>query len=165
MLRLRQQEPGDAGRGFAVVATEIGNLAEQSRSSSEEITKLITGVSKETEVISQSAIEMNQELEGQMAVIKTAIGSFSEIITMVEEVLPNIQGVKKAVGVVQNDKNDILNRVGDITAVSEEISASTEEIATSAKNMNQSMEEVAQHAIALADQAKDMLDGVESFKI
>lgn len=156
---------GDAGRGFAVVATEIGNLAEQSRSSSEEITKLITGVSKETEAISQSAIEMNQELEGQMAVIKTAIGSFSEIITMVEEVLPNIQGVKKAVGVVQNDKNDILNRVGDITAVSEEISASTEEIATSAKNMNQSMEEVAQHAIALADQAKDMLDGVESFKI
>jgi len=50
---------GESGRGFSVVADEIRKLAEQSKVSSGDVSKLIGEISKNTDVIVLDSVEMD----------------------------------------------------------------------------------------------------------
>lgn len=156
---------GEAGRGFAVVAEEIGHLAEQSKSSSEDINKLINGISLESATMTKSADEMNNELHGQTDVIEATIESFKTIVQAVEKVIPKINAAAKEAERINNDKDDIVNKIESASSVAEEVTASSQEISASTEEMNSSSEEVAASAEELNNMTKEMMDKVNLFKL
>ncbi|MEG0641561.1 MAG: methyl-accepting chemotaxis protein [Clostridium sp.] len=156
---------GESGRGFSVVAEEIRKLAEQSKVSSERIGRLITQISKDTDVIVEDSIEMDEELINQVKIINSSITSFSKIIEAINEVIPKIETVKNSAEYIDTDKNTILIRVDGVSSVSLEVSASSEEIAASSQEMSASTQEVAAAAQILSTMTKGMLDQVSKFKI
>jgi len=156
---------GEAGRGFSVVADEIRKLAEQSKLSSESISKLINDISKNTEVIVQDSVEMDNELINQVSIINTSITSFTKIIESVNEVIPKIETVKNSAVDIDKDKDSIMARVDGVSSVALEISASSEEIAASSEEMNASTEEVVLAAQILSTMTNEMLEQVNKFKI
>ncbi|KZL89693.1 methyl-accepting chemotaxis protein [Clostridium magnum] len=156
---------GEAGRGFSVVADEIRKLAEQSQMSSEDISRLINEIAKNTDVIVQDSVEMDDELLNQVKIINSSIASFEKIIEAVNEVIPKIEIVKNSAENIEKDKNTILVRVNDVSSVSLEVSASSEEISASSEEMNASTEEVSSSAQILSNMTKEMLEEVNKFKI
>lgn len=156
---------GEAGKGFSVVADEIRKLAEQSKTSSERITRLINEISKKTNVIVEDSVEMDDELMNQVKVINSSITSFNKIIEAVNEVIPKIEIVKNSAEDIDKDKNIILGRIDGVSSVSLEVSASSQEIAASSEEMNASTEEVASSAQILSTMTSEMLEEVNKFKI
>ena len=156
---------GEAGKGFSVVADEIRKLAEQSKVSSEDIKRLISEISKNTDVIVQDSVEMDDELINQVEIINSSITSFGKIIEAVSEIIPKIETVKNSAEEIDKDKNIILVRVDGVSAVGLEVSASAEEIAASSEEMNASTEEVVAAAQILSTMTSEMLKEVNKFKI
>lgn len=156
---------GESGKGFAVVADEIRKLAEQSKSSSEDINGLVNEIAKNTDVIVQDSLEMDDELINQVKIINSSITSFKKIIEAVNEVIPKIETVKNSAESIDKDKETIVSRVEDVSSVSLEVSASSEEISASSEEMSASTEEISASAQTLNSMTKEMLDEVNKFKI
>lgn len=156
---------GESGKGFAVVAEEIRKLAEQSKKSSNNISVLISEISKETKNIVQSTGHIDKELKDSSYVIKDSLDSFENIIISIEEIVPKINALNKSATAIDEEKNSIFEKIVGASSIAEETSASSEQIAASSQEMNFSAEEVARTATDLGGLTNELLKEVNVFKI
>lgn len=117
---------GENGKGFSVVADEVRKLAEQSSSSSEEISKEILQVQDQ---ISEAFQTMKQSIE----FMKQGTGSMDSISMIFEEIEEQVEKVKNVSSNVSEiakmlfDQNkNIYGAISNTSAASEEMVANTE---------------------------------------
>ena len=134
---------GDAGKGFAVVADEIRALADQSKSSTEQINTIVNellsnaNVSVEiTEKVTDSFAKQNEKINET----KDIFGQLNEEITLVTQSIADIDTEISELG---DHKNRIENTVNNLAS-------SAEENANNAEITGQNMEHF--HNIALANE-------------
>lgn len=156
---------GETGRGFAIVADEIRKLAEQSKTSSQNINSIVSTISGDSKEIINSAGIMNTELLNQVNIINVTIDSFKKIVASVNKVIPMIEAVNTSTTMINNDKYSIIGNVETISSISEEVSASAEEIAASSEEITASSQEVTVTAQNLRTMTIDMSNQVNKFKI
>ena len=140
---------GEMGRGFAVVAEEIGKLAITSSNAAEEIKKemqKLLDVSQTSTVKSEEVKKITGEqheiLDDTVTTIKTLLTDIKETITTTDEVVTNLTACNAS-------KNQVIDSMSSLSAISEENAASTEE--TSATS-----EELAATASTLEGSAKEL---------
>ena len=156
---------GDAGRGFSVVAEEIRKLAEQSKSSSNDINRLIQDISKETSIVVSTTNGVNDDLKQQTNVIEISVDNFKKIIEAINTILPQIEEINSTVEEINNEKDKIVETIHSTASISEENSASSEEIAASTQEVTVSAESLANTAQLLADNSNNLIEQVNNFKL
>ncbi len=156
---------GEAGRGFAVVADSIRNFAEQNRVLSVNINSIISGVTKETEQMKNTAYSLGKELNQQIEVLNTSILSFENMIEAFQRIAPEIDIVNTSVYELDDEKNQIIQNIEGVASIAEEVSASTQEIAATAQEMSASMEDITSSARILNDRTGEMQEQVKQFVI
>ena len=156
---------GEAGRGFNVVANEIRKLAEQSKESSQNICKIITGLMITTKEIVNDSKEMEKELESQRKVIYDVLSSFSEINILVKEIAPKISSIDTAFTNITNSKEDILKTIDELSDMVEGTSKSIDQITLSAIDLSKLGDKVSQKADLLLDESDSLTEQVKQFLI
>ncbi|WP_315068285.1 methyl-accepting chemotaxis protein [uncultured Clostridium sp.] len=156
---------GEAGKGFAVVADEIRKLAEQSKNSSNDINELLTSIQDETNAVTRTTSDANDELSKQVSVIDTSINSFKDIIKSIEEILPKISEINSSILGINNSKNEIISVAENTSVVAEENSASSEEIAATTQDMITSSNQVDETSQLLKEKTTSMINQIKKFTL
>jgi methyl-accepting chemotaxis protein len=155
---------GDAGRGFSIVADEIRKLAEQSKESAQSINELLKNLSSESNSVVVDTEKVDYQMLNQTKIINDVAVSLKEIMTDIEQLLPEIQTANSSIVDANNRKGNIICSVETLSSVAEEISASSEEIAALSEGLSTSTMEVAYASENLVHMMNKVTDNINKFK-
>jgi methyl-accepting chemotaxis protein len=140
---------GEAGKGFAVVADEVRKLADQSRTSTEEINNLMQSIQDESHLAMESMSNMKMVAKQQNIAVEQTGNAFATIANAIDTIVTKIGDVNHAVNKMQNDKSEVISVIENISSVSEETAASSEQVAATTENQLKLISE-------MQDAAKDL---------
>ncbi|PZD95881.1 methyl-accepting chemotaxis protein [Paenibacillus sambharensis] len=154
---------GEQGRGFAVVAGEVRKLAEQSRSSANQIAKLITGIQHVSDSAVTEMQQGTQEVHKGIQLIEVAGQSFEGIMSLIGQVESDIHSVTRSTDEIMSDTHKVVETIGQISEIARENADGTQSVAASTEQQLASMEEISASSAALANLAEELNELIGKF--
>ena len=156
---------GEAGRGFAVVADEIRKLADQSVDAVNQIQKIVKDITTKTKDTIDTAKKAENIVETQTLALNKTVQVFDSINGHVNELANNLNNISIGIKRIETAKEDTIDAIQDISAVSEETAASSEEVSATALSQIDSVESMRNAAIELANNANILAEAIKAFKV
>jgi methyl-accepting chemotaxis protein len=119
---------GEHGRGFAVVADAVRSLAEQSRDSTQEISRLIRSIQEQID----AAVKVSTQ---GTAGARAAREALDNIVAKVNEITLMIEGISAAGEEQAAGANEVAAAMQNLGAITEEVAASSEETAAASAQL------------------------------
>ena len=114
---------GEAGKGFAVVADDIRQLSEQTNNASNEITKIIGELTEDANKAMESIDNTVESVELQNQVSRDTASSFETINNNVEDLINKITDIGNSMEMIDSSTNEINDNISNLSATSEEVAA------------------------------------------
>lgn len=156
---------GEGGKGFAVVASEISKLSVQTTNSINGIERLTSEVSAAIEETQAYVNKGADAITLTKEVSRDAGNAFHKIEDSISKIVDEIQILIEAIHRVNNDKNDVVESIENISAISQETTSATEEISSSLEVQLSQMEYASKAAHELELIAKELEQLLSKFKI
>lgn len=156
---------GQAGRGFAVVADEIRKLADESVKAASEIETIVTMIQSKTQTTAVTAKRAEDIVESQTDALHKTIDVFEDIDKHVVKLAGNLDNISVGVKGIENAKEDTVDAISNISAVSEETAAAAEEVSSTANSQIHSVESLSQAAAELSNDAQKLQEVIQLFRI
>ncbi|MFC0300443.1 methyl-accepting chemotaxis protein [Virgibacillus soli] len=156
---------GEHGRGFAVVADEVRNLAEQSKSSAEQIAAFIEKIQADTSFAVDAMDMGTKEVKLGMEVVQEAEKGFKKILRLIEHVTAQTQETSAASEEMSASLEQVNSSMGEIASITKASSDSTQNVASSSEEQLAAMEQINYSVSELTKMAEDLLEHVSKFKI
>jgi len=148
---------GDAGRGFAVVAEQIRQLSEQTRQSTENISRIIMELNQNAEEVVEKVESSVQAAGRQNKMILTAADDFQKLDKNIGDLLQEIKEIDGRIAHLSDSNNRIVESISHLSAMTEEITASADQAAAISKE-NLEHTSTAQTALELINQTTERMD-------
>ena len=148
---------GEAGRGFAVVADQIRQLAEQTKSSTESITRIIAELNENANQVVRSVEDSVSATENQNKMIHTAADSFEKLDRNMESLIVDVQEIDQRISHLSDANNRIVESISQLSATTQEVTASAEQ-ASSLSEKNLKYAEQAKEAITMIQNTAEQMD-------
>lgn len=142
---------GEYGRGFSVVATEIRQLAEKSKDSTQKIEKIITTIQRQSQRMLEQTTASLTGGEKQSQLISQAIASSIEVFKRNHSLVEEIEDVHHATEEIVSIQNLALGTLETIAASTQENAAGTQEVSANTEEVLAMMEEFLGHVDRLTE--------------
>jgi len=119
---------GEAGRGFAVVADQIRQLAEQTKQSTEEITRIINELNANANEVVVSVKKSVEATEDQNEKIAAASVAFSKLNEDMVILIDDINEMDREILDLSESNNTIVDNISHLSAATEEVTANAEQV-------------------------------------
>lgn len=156
---------GEAGRGFSVVAEEIRKLAEQSTAFTEDIQNTINDLIKKSLQAVNTMKDSQQITLSQSKSVEMTSDKFTGISSAVDHILTQIAEITESRKAMTRKKEDLIDLMGSLSAISEENAAGTEQAAATIEEQSASMDEISEASNELAKIAEELKMAVSRFKL
>ena len=156
---------GENGKGFAVVADEVRKLAEQSQVSAKDISRLLSGIQKDTAESVNLLNEAKSQAENGVKISTETADTFGEILNSTQMVTPKIKEVTATIQQIASYVQGVSASADEIASLSKVNGSNTEEVASSTEEQLASMEEIKASAQVLAGMAEELMTVVKRFRI
>ncbi len=156
---------GKTGEGFAVVADEIRKLAEQAMKSARDISYIIGNTQKQTEKIVEKAEKTETIIKLQNEAVSDTTQVFRSIRLSMEILTTKVNEIMSSITEMENKKEQAINSIQNISAVSQETAASSEEVTASVQEQLSRIEQLASYAKILDESACELEESVSMFKL
>lgn len=156
---------GEAGRGFAVVADQIRKLAEETAGATNEIKEIVGKVIQNSDNAVLRVHEVSRAQEEQFKIIQASVQMFNKINDSFSLLSENIASVDKNAAIIAQSKEEILDAVSNISAVSEETTASTEEANANMIEQKSAIDELSEYGQVLKELTHELIQQVKRFKV
>ncbi|MCB2314099.1 methyl-accepting chemotaxis protein [Clostridium tagluense] len=156
---------GEAGRGFAVVADEVRKLAEQSAVSALEIDKVIVDISTSVHELLQGIMYSTELNDKTNKSVEVTNETFIKIKKSIELLECNMVDVNSSLQNINQYKDILRDKLGNVASVVEEASATTQEVSASSHEQLEGIQEVVKAAENLNCLADDLRESTNKFKI
>ena len=156
---------GEHGRGFAVVAEEVRKLAEQSSTSADEITALITSIQEKA----KNAVEVMQEgasrAQGGTDAVDAAGRTFKEIAAMVEHVASESDAMGGRVHELEQSTRSIRDSAESMNKMSRSVAAESQTVSASTQEQTAAVQQIAGASRSLNEMSQAMHSAISKFKV
>lgn len=156
---------GEAGKGFAVVAEEIRKLSEETGRATRSIEEILNNIQTEVASTKENMDLSELALGDANKTLEEAKKAFREIY---EATLSSIKGIKELnnrLETVNQDKDEVIFAIQNISSVTEEAAASTEELSASMEEQAATMETIADNTENLSKTIDKLEELVDKFKL
>ena len=154
---------GEAGKGFAVVADEIRKLAEETAVSAHEIDSIIKEISEKSNKAVDKVSNTTNVVKDQEEAVMESQKIFIDIVHSVESLSDKVSIIADSISVINTMKDNVLDKVGDLSALLEETAAGSEEVTASAHEVNASTETFVHDLNILKEKTEELKQHISTF--
>lgn len=155
---------GEMGKGFAVVADEIRSLSEQSKSSAEEIVRIIQDLIANSDRSVMTMTELTQIMEEQNEMLMNTEAVFEKLNREINIVVSAVENIDKQIERLDTEKTNVTGVVESLAAIAEENAASAQETSASMTELQNIISECSEDTAKIAALAKKIADDTSMFK-
>ena len=156
---------GENGKGFAVVAEEIRKLADQSKQSTDNVSKVIKNV-YDNATSTVKLIETSEKVfKEQNEAVNFTNESFVNIIDSTEKISFYVNLMNELMNEINTQKEETLKSANNMKLITENSSANTEEVLAATEEQSASAETLEQNSNQLSDTVKSLSDSLSKFII
>ena len=156
---------GDAGKGFTVVADEIRKLAEDTKSSTDEISNIVKEIQDGIKNVKGSVDTSQAVVKSAGQAMDKAMDSFNGIDGCIDKITVKIESLTDKIKKINDDKDEVVNSIQEISAITQQSAASTEEVSASIDEETKAIEAITDTSVRLEDIAKRLDNLVKKFTI
>lgn len=156
---------GEAGKGFSVVADEIRKLSEETSKATNDIKDIIINIQQVSSTAVEVAENVSEDVLEQNGAISYTEKVFKQLLKILESINNNLYDIKEASNNLNYSKEEILNIIGEILALTEETSASMEEISASVEEELKNIENTTRLSQETKKLVDELEDNIKVFKI
>lgn len=156
---------GDAGRGFAVVAEEIRKLADQSLNASKQIGEIVKKIESQTGQTVDSVHQAGDIVTSQSGSLKKTQEAFHKVNDRVKMMTDNLSRMTADMAKIEESRQEAVNAIMNISAVSEQTSANSVQVDGIAKRQKEYVEELKETVEQLEEKARQMEKAVSQLKV
>jgi methyl-accepting chemotaxis protein len=156
---------GEMGRGFAVVASEVKALAEESASSTDQITSIVSKMRESVDHAIGAMTRGSGDVEDGSGIVMglgTVFDSISEAVATIEERVPL---VSHSASRITDSAQDISSGINSLVAVATQNAAATEQVAAASEESAATSEEIGATAQELETIGRDLTDLIGTFRL